>query len=257
MAVPSTEEKPDLELRGELSEQGHGAGAAERHSADDLQADKVNVRHISLFSGEVCHSHHRESQCVPQRWACFLLRDEVFKSVSLQMVQEMALESPEAVEELASVAREYLSRGLQNDLHARRVLFYCLLQSDPGEAVEALPKRRFCYVARWCRRLWRGIPTTSPCSSSPSALVGSHSLGRNRLASWLDRQLKLGGPAAEAARASLGRLLKLWEPYLVRNRRNQKAMWILNKFHRALGREAVADAYFNRLVQLHERGIDR
>ena len=47
-------------------------------------------------------------------------------------------ESPEALEELALVAEEYLSRGLQNDLHARRVLFYCLLQSDVAKAVEAL-----------------------------------------------------------------------------------------------------------------------
>ena len=48
-------------------------------------------------------------------------------------------------------------------------------------------------------------------------------------------------------------MLRAQEPYLVRNRRNQKAMWILNKFHRALGREAVADEYFNRLVQLNEQ----
>eukprot|EP00439_Symbiodinium_sp_Y106_P000494 s786_g1.t1 len=55
------------------------------------------------------------------------------------------------------------------------------------------------------------------------------------LASWLASRIKAG---EAAALDTFRRVMELWEPNLAANTRNQKALWILNKFHRALGDEA-------------------
>ncbi|CAK9091394.1 unnamed protein product [Durusdinium trenchii] len=152
----------------------------------------------------------------------------VFKSFSLPMAESLWRENPEAIEDIASAAQDYLMKGLRNDLHARRALYYCMMFMDPEKAVEV--------ILEGIRKDPYHIPM------------------QFELASWLSRRLKAG---EEGLLDLVGELLAEWEPYLVANRRNQKALWILNKFHRALGDEGRADEYFERLVTLNEKGIDR
>eukprot|EP00434_Breviolum_minutum_P004550 symbB.v1.2.004013.t1/scaffold225.1/size261367/14 len=170
---------------------------------------------------------------------------EAFKGLSLQMVQSMWEENPDTIEELvapdfhipqkrfiASAAREYLNQGLRNDLHARRVLYYCLMQTNQTEAIDV--------ILEGVRKDPYHIPL------------------QFELASSLELQLKTESDQnISEVREVMRTLLEEWEPYLKANSRNQKAMWILNKFHRALGHETVADSYFDRLVELNEKGIDR
>ncbi|CAJ1350897.1 unnamed protein product, partial [Effrenium voratum] len=153
---------------------------------------------------------------------------EAFKAMSLQMVQGLWQEHPDQVKEIAEAAAAYLDQGLTNDLHARRVLFYCLMQMDPDKADQVILEG----VAR--------DPFHVPLQFE--------------LATWLAARAKEDD--ASALRR-IRQLLPQWEPQLSANLRNQKAMWILNKFHRALGDEQTADRYFDRLVELNEKGIDR
>ncbi|CAJ1392835.1 unnamed protein product [Effrenium voratum] len=153
---------------------------------------------------------------------------EAFKAMSLQMVQGLWQEHPDQVKEIAEAAAAYLDQGLTNDLHARRVLFYCLMQMDPDKADKVILEG----VAR--------DPFHVPLQFE--------------LATWLAARAKEDD--ASALRR-IRQLLPQWEPQLIANLRNQKAMWILNKFHRALGDEQTADRYFDRLVELNEKGIDR
>jgi len=153
---------------------------------------------------------------------------QFFKGVSMGAVSEVWQEQPGSVEELATAARSFLSRGAKNDLHARRVLFYCLTQMDPEEAVEV--------ILEGTEKDPFHVPT------------------QFELASWLASRIKAG---EAAALDTFRRVMELWEPNLAANTRNQKALWILNKFHRALGDEETADRYFDRLVKLNKLGIDR
>ncbi|CAE7363463.1 Jmjd8, partial [Symbiodinium sp. KB8] len=153
---------------------------------------------------------------------------QFFKSVSMGAVSEVWQEQPGSVEELATAARAFLSRGAKNDLHARRVLFYCLTQMDPEEAVEV--------ILEGTKKDPFHVPT------------------QFELASWLASRIKAGEASAVD---TFRRVMQLWEPNLVANTRNQKALWILNKFHRVIGDEETADRYFDRLVKLNKLGIDR
>ncbi|CAE7364034.1 unnamed protein product [Symbiodinium natans] len=122
----------------------------------------------------------------------------------------------------------FFGLGAKNDLHARRVLFYCLTHMDPQEAVEV--------ILEGTRKDPYHVPT------------------QFELASWLVGRIKAG---EAAALRTFQQVMQHWEPNLVANTRNQKALWILNKFHRALGDEKTADRHFDRLVTLNEMGIDR
>lgn len=153
---------------------------------------------------------------------------EYFKGVSLRQVQQLSVEDPATVKVIEEKARAYLSQGLMNDLHARRVLFYCLFEKDRREAIRVI-------------------------------LEGSdrdpfHVPLQFELASLLVQQLRSGD---EVALEEFRAVMKRWDRHLKLNVRNQKALWILSKYERAIGNEEAADRYHERLVKLNAEGIDR
>ena len=60
---------------------------------------------------------------------------EAFKGLSLGRVRELHRSDPAALAELAEAARAHMAAHPENDVHARRVLFYALSVSRPEEAV--------------------------------------------------------------------------------------------------------------------------
>ncbi|CAE8706193.1 unnamed protein product, partial [Polarella glacialis] len=153
---------------------------------------------------------------------------QFFKEISLKSVEQMWEDDPAMVQEIGQMAQEYLQLGLMNDLHARRVLYYCLMKLDPDKAVQV--------VLEGTDRDPFHVPM------------------QFELASWLEQRVKSGD---KAALQTFKKVMKKWEPHLKLNSRNLKALWILNKYHRAVGNIAEADRYHARLVDLHGRGIDR
>eukprot|EP00913_Durusdinium_trenchii_P017176 g16152.t1 len=176
----------------------------------------------------------------------------VFKSFSLPMAESLWRENPEAIEEQPASGS---AQSLRNDLHARRALYYCMMFMDPEKAVEVILEgiRKDPYHIPMQFES-PGSATTRVRTTCSAQRETNGGRAVDRLASWLSRRLKAG---EEGLLDLVGELLAEWEPYLVANRRNQKALWILNKFHRALGDEGRADEYFERLVTLNEKGIDR
>jgi len=153
---------------------------------------------------------------------------DAFKSVSLPYVQQMQATNPVSLLELTKAARHHISRHPENDLHARKVLFYALREAEPAEAF---------------RIMLEGI------SSDPF-----HVPMQFEVAKWLEERVSSGDLAALE---QFKEAMVLWQPFLEKNTRNLKALWILSKFCKLAGERTEHERYHSRLVELHSRGIDR
>jgi len=153
---------------------------------------------------------------------------DAFKAVSLPYVQHMQATNPEALLELTEAAKRHVSSHPENDLHARKVLFYVLREAEPVEAfrimVEGISSDRF------------------------------HVPMQFEVAMWLEERASSGDLAALE---QFKEAMALWQPFLRKNTRNLKALWILSKFCKLTGDKTQHQRYHARLVELHGRGIDR
>lgn len=151
-----------------------------------------------------------------------------FKHVSIAFVERLRESDPASLEALQDEAKEYVRQHPENDLHARRVLFYCLKESDPAEAVEIILEAT------------RKDPFHVPLQFE--------------LAKWLEERARAGD---QAALASFKKAMSEWRPFLEKNSRNLKGLWILSKYLKLIGQDDEGQRVHKRLVDLHERGIDR
>lgn len=153
---------------------------------------------------------------------------DALKGITPDLVEQLRTKDPDALSELARAAQRQLELYPENDLHARRTLFYIFSASEPQRAVEIMLQG----IA--------GDPFHVPMQFE--------------LAKWLEGQASSGDRfALEAFKGAM----RLWEPYLKQNRRNLKALWILSKFYKLVGETAQHQVYQKRLVELHDCGIDR
>lgn len=153
---------------------------------------------------------------------------DAFKAVSLPLVQQMQAANPQALLELEEAAERHISLHPGNDLHARKVMFYMLQRAAPAEAF---------------RIMVEGI------SSDPF-----HVPMQFEVAKWLEERASSGDLSALQ---QFKEAMVLWQPFLQSNTRNLKALWILSKFFKLTGDIAEHQRHHARLIELHQRGIDR
>eukprot|EP00929_Paragymnodinium_shiwhaense_P104268 TRINITY_DN68521_c0_g1_i1.p1 TRINITY_DN68521_c0_g1~~TRINITY_DN68521_c0_g1_i1.p1 ORF type:complete len:485 (+),score=76.17 TRINITY_DN68521_c0_g1_i1:81-1535(+) len=155
---------------------------------------------------------------------------ERFKRISFAYTEKLqqVQGGPEFLEQVAEEAREHIRKHPENNLHARKALFYALCRTQPEEAIDVL--------LEGVRRDPFHVPT------------------QFELASWLENRAKEGD---EIALKAFERAMQEWRPYLEKNTRSLKALWILDRYSSLVGDKTAAARYHSRLVELHNHGIDR
>lgn len=163
-----------------------------------------------------------------QNLHCPAEQQEALKGWTFNRVRRLEETDPHVFRHLMDLAWEHMERHPANDLHARRVLFYGLSGS----------RKRDAY------RLMLAGTDKDPF----------HATMQFELAHWLEGRASAGdGEAIDDFREAMRR----WRPYLERNTRNQKAQWILSRYSKLVGDTARHEKFHARLVDLHQRGIDR
>ncbi|CAK0844292.1 unnamed protein product [Prorocentrum cordatum] len=155
---------------------------------------------------------------------------EALKGVSLGHVRHMRQAQPELLTALVREARELMRRYPDSDLHARKVMFYAAMDTSHEEAVEAV----------------LGGTARDPF----------HVPMQYEMAVWLHGRAKGGD---ELALRTFQRVMEVWDVAadLLKNTRNLKALWILDRYYGLVGQKDLSRHYHARLVDLHSRGIDR
>jgi len=163
-----------------------------------------------------------------QSFECQPELQEPFKRASPEAIRTLRATDPDYLEQLTGAARQHTMHHPENDLHARKLLFYVLADSNPKEAVNIMLE---------------GIERDP-----------FHVPSQFELAKWLEGRARDGDADALAAFKTA---MESWRPFLERNTRSLKALWILDRYFTLVGDEENAERYHQRLVELHERGVDR